>query len=97
MAIGNPTDCRQPDPESPAAEDRIVESGVLGFILGEHPAHLTLPELVLAMNHDRDDFAVGDDLERAIGELVGAGLLCLKAGFVLPTRAALYFDSLAVD
>jgi hypothetical protein len=97
MATSNPTDCRQSDPESPAAEDRIVESGVLGFILGEHPAQLTLPELALAMNRDRNDFAADDEVERAIRELIGAGLIYLVSDVVLPTRAALYFDSLGVD
>jgi hypothetical protein len=97
MAIGHPTDRKQLDPESPAAEDRVVESAILGFVLSEHPAYLTRSELALAMNRDRNDFAADDELERAMGELVGAGLLHLVSDVVLPTRAALYRDGLEID
>lgn len=96
MADRNPTD-RRPDPAFPSEADQVTEASVLGFVLGEHPAHLTLPELALAMNHDRNDFAADDEVERAIRELIGAGLIYLVSDVVLPTRAALYFDSLGVD
>ena len=36
----------------------------------------------------------GDAVERAIRELVGAGLLRCDGGYVVPTRAALYFHRL---
>jgi hypothetical protein len=95
MADRNPTDCGL-DPAFPPDADHIVEASVLGFVLSEHPTHLTMRELVLAMNQDRDCVA-GDEIERAIRELVGAGLLQVAAGLVVPTRAALYFDTLGVD
>lgn len=75
----------------------IVEVGVLGFVLSEHPTNLTLPELSLAMNRDREGFTFDDEVEQAVRELVGAGLLRIVAGLVVPTRAALYFDTLGVD
>jgi len=81
----------------PAEEDRQIETTILAFVFDQHPAHLTLAELSLAMNHAREDFAAEDEIERAIHELVGAGLLRIACGLVLPTRAALYFDCLGVD
>jgi hypothetical protein len=93
MSCSQPTDCRAGG-GSPEKEDEIVQSGVLGFVLEEHPAHLTIPELSLAMNRGRSDFSARDEVERAIRDLVGAGLLYIGGGLVLPTRAALYFDGL---
>jgi hypothetical protein len=49
------------------------------------------------MSHGREDFATEDDIERAIRDLVGAGLLRIVCDLVMPTRAALYFDELGVD
>jgi hypothetical protein len=94
MAVQDPTCSR---PIDPASEDRRTESAVLAFALKEHPAHLTIPEFSLAMNQDRTSFSDDDEVERAIRELVGAGLLHLAAGFVVPTRAAIYFNSLETD
>lgn len=96
MATQNPTDCPRVDHLSPAAEDKVVESSVLGFVLDEHPDHLTIPELSLAMNSSAEDFSAGDAVERAIRDLVSAGLLQVIAGLVLPTRAALCFRGLEV-
>jgi hypothetical protein len=95
MADRNPTD-RRPDPAFPPPADHLIEASVLAFVLGEHPAHLTVPELMLAINQS-SDFRARDEVDRAIRELVGAGLLHLVDGIVLPTRAALYFDTLGVD
>ncbi len=46
------------------------------------------------MNADKTGFGSEDAVERAIIKLVGAGLLHCCGGFVLPTRAALYFWAL---
>jgi hypothetical protein len=79
------------------AEDKRVESAVLGFVLDQHPAHLSIPELSLAINRGSfGRFSTDDAVERAVGELVGAGLLHLGAGLLSPTRAALYFSGLEV-
>jgi hypothetical protein len=96
MATENPTDRDRIGRLSPAEEDARTEHAVLFFLIAEHPAQLTVAELSLALN-DRDDFARGDAVERAVRELVGAGLLHCQGGFVLPTRAALYFDRLVDD
>ena len=90
MATDNPTRSGSNDP---AAEDRRTERAVLAFLLDQHPARLTIPELSLALNAG-EDFAAEDAVERAIRELVGAGLLQIAGGRVCPTRAALYFERL---
>lgn len=48
------------------------------------------------MNASAADFSSSDAVERAIRDLVGAGLLQVVAGLVLPTRAALCFHGLEV-
>jgi hypothetical protein len=59
-----------------------TESVVIAFVLAEHPSHLTIPELSLAINRQAcGEFADDDTVERAISELVGAGLLHVAAGF----------------
>jgi hypothetical protein len=93
MAIGNPTDCTDQRPRSGAEDDRQVESAVLRMVLDE-PDHMTLAELQLAMRRGPDEFASADEVERAVRELVGAGLLHVPAGLVLPSRAAVYVSGL---
>ena len=90
MADQNPTDRAFPDSASPAETDRKTEAAVLAFLLDEHPNHLTIPEVGWAMNPRGPQFAEGDAVERAVRELVGAGLLRCGAGLVVPTRPALY-------
>lgn len=91
MADSYPTDCAVRDP---AAQDAQAEHVVLAFLLDEHPATLTIPEVSRALNAVPDSFSTFDAVERAVVQLVGAGLLHCKDGFVLPTRAALYFERL---
>jgi hypothetical protein len=90
MSCENPTRSGSNDP---AAEDRRTERAVLAFLLDQHPAPLTITELSLALNAG-EDFAAEDAVERAVRELVCAGLLRLTGGLVCPTRAALYFERL---
>ncbi len=73
MAETNPTDCER-DPAHPSAEDAKAERVVLASLLEEHPSLLTIPELSRALNAD-PGFATDDAVERAVRELVGAGLL----------------------
>jgi hypothetical protein len=72
-------------------------SVVLAFLLEEHPSQLTIPELSRALNAHPGGFSSDDAVERAVRELVGAGLLYCHGAFVLLTRAALYFARLEVD
>ena len=91
MADENPTDRGFSDPSTPAPEDRKVEWAVLGYLLDAHPDRFTIPEVSRVMNAGETGFDSEDAVERAIRQLVGAGLLHCCGGYVLPTRAALYF------
>jgi hypothetical protein len=84
-----------PDPSTPADTDRKTEWAALGFLLDAHPDQFTVPEVSRAMNAGETDFGSEDAVERAIRQLVGAGLLHCCGGFILPTRAALYYSRLA--
>ncbi len=95
MAETNPTDCER-DPAHPSAEDAKAERVVLAFLLEEHPSLLTVPELSRALNAD-PGFDTDDAVERAVREMVCAGLLHCEGAFIVPTRAALYFAQLETD
>jgi hypothetical protein len=76
-------------------EDARVEAVLLGRVLDLHPARVTAEELVRDLAGEEPDFGSRDAIERAIRELVGAGLLHRgDDGLVTPTRAALHFDAL---
>lgn len=94
MADANPTDCAERDPACPAAQDAKAERAVLAFLVSEHPNQLTVAEVSWVLNDGLVEFETEDAVERAVRELVGAGLLRCSDGFVLPTRAALYFARL---
>jgi hypothetical protein len=83
---GSGGDCREP---ITAAEDTRSQHAVMLVVLSRHPAILTLGELVREIEPGGRE-----SIERAVGDLVGAGLLRREGASVLPTRAALHFDSL---
>ena len=91
MADENPMGRTFPDPSTPDDADRKVEWAVLGYLLDAHPDRLTIPKVSRVMNAGETGFDSEDAVERAIRQLVGAGLLHCCGGYVLPTRAALYF------
>ena len=91
MADENPTDRGFPDPSTPTDAVRKVEWAVLGYLLDADPDRFTIPEVSRVMNAGETCFDSEDAVERAICQLVGAGLLHCCGGYVLPTRAALYF------
>ena len=95
MSCSQPTDCGSDEPMTPAEEDAQTESVVLSRVLALHPAHLTMPELAAEVCQDPEDFAEGDALARAVRDLTVAGLLRMNGVHVVPTRAALHFDSLS--
>jgi hypothetical protein len=94
MANTNPTDRQASDTSSPAAEDAKDQGAVLGLILAEHPAQITVPEVIREQTGDSDEFGEKDSVERAMRDLVGVGLLHRQGIFVLPTRAALRFEQI---
>ncbi len=79
---------------SSAEQDRVVESAVLQHLLALHPTAVTVDELVRELTPDGGSFAHSDAVERAVHDLVGAGLLHRSESLVLPSRAALRFDRL---
>ncbi len=79
---------------SPRREDEAVQSAVLALVLAMHPDRLTLVELMREMVGDSEDFAERDAVQRAVRDLVGAGLLRRSGELVLPTRAATRFHRL---
>lgn len=97
MANTHPTDRVERDPVIPVAEDAKTERAVLAFLIEEHPSQLTIPELSRALNAQPGGFDSDDAVERAVRELVGAGLLRCQGGYIVPTRAAVYFARLEVD
>lgn len=97
MADQNPTGHSLRDPASPAEQDRRFEGLVLSLLLEEHPARLTTDELALILSAFHDQGHPHDAAQRAIRELIGAGLVHRDGRFICPSRAALYFDRLDVD
>lgn len=97
MADLNPTDCGEFAGTDYVAETRQAERAVLSFLIDEHPSQLTIPEVARTFYAHPSDFNKSDVVERAIRELVGVGLLHCEGGFVVPTRAALYFARLESD
>jgi hypothetical protein len=71
------------------AEDLRDQGAVLIHVLTLHPAQLRLTELVQEITA-----GATDAIERAVRDLVAAGLLFRNGELVLPTRAALRFDEL---
>jgi hypothetical protein len=78
-------------------EDAQDRRSVLFRVLALHPAHLTTAELVREIGAGAEGFEETDDIERAIRDLVGAGLLNRIGAVIAPTRAALVFNALDRD
>ena len=77
-----------------AALDDCDQARVLRQVLFLYPESLTLAELVRELTVASTDFQEQDRIERAVRDLVAAGLLHRVGDLVLPTRAAAYFDAL---
>ncbi len=69
-------------------DDARAQRAVLSLVLEEHPTLLATGEI-------EREVGSGDETERAMRDLNGAGLLRREGATVLPTRAALHFDRLA--
>lgn len=79
---------------TPAEEDAAVEAAVLQHLLSLHPVQVIFDELLREIAVDPQDFAQRDAVDRAVRDLVVAGLLHRRDEFVIPSRAALRFDEL---
>lgn len=82
------------DNPSSTSEDKKTQDAVLGLVLAEHPAQLTLPEILREISGDNADFADADATERAVRDLIGVGLLHRSGTLIVASRAALRFEEL---
>jgi predicted HTH transcriptional regulator len=71
-------------------DDLNAQGGLLDLVLSHHPTSLTAEELEPQFSGGADAF------ERALRDLVAAGLLRREGESVLPTYAALTFDRVSV-
>jgi hypothetical protein len=81
---------------STAADDLTTERAILVHVIDTFPTTLRLSDVIREMG-DPDDFAKRDAAERAVRELVRAGLFFRCEGAVLPTRTALRAYELLVE
>ncbi len=79
---------------TPAEQDAAVEAAVLRQLLTLHPVQVTLEELHRELGIEPEDFEQRDAVERAVRDLVAAGLLHRLEDFAVPSRAALRFAEL---
>jgi hypothetical protein len=77
-----------------AEEDDRDQQAVLHHVLDAHPDQLALAELIREFTQGREDAIEAEQIERAVGSLVGAGLLHRSGDSIRPSRAALRFDQL---
>lgn len=78
-----------------AEECEMFEQAVLEYVLSEHPTQLTKTELLWEMTSGaREATRETEEIENALRELVGSGLLRLQGEAVVATRPALHFDRL---
>jgi hypothetical protein len=68
-------------------DDAEVQRVVLSLVLAAYPEFLTIPALAREIDQ-------GDDVERAVRDLVGAGLLVCQGISIRPSGPALYFERL---
>jgi hypothetical protein len=94
MADQDSMDRGASSPRSNAAQELHDQGVVLIHVLSIYPTHLRLWELVRELTDGSGSFEERDRIERAVGELIGAGLLFRSDGLVLPTRAALRFNQI---
>lgn len=97
MATQQPMGGGPADPDSPKADDLKTERAVLALLLDEHPTQLTIEEVCLVLHSDPGHANPNDEGERAVQELLGAGLVHRHGCMVVPSRAALYFERLESD
>jgi hypothetical protein len=74
--------------------DEGWQIAVLSHVLSLHPAFLSADELRREMLADNHDFSQTDAHDRAVRDLVAAGLLRRDGDSVIATRAAMHFYAL---
>jgi hypothetical protein len=95
MANENPTDPGRSGRPTTADQDDRDQASVLRKILFIYPEPITLAELIRERTIASTDFAERDRIERAVRDLIAAGLIYPREDdLVLPTRAAVNFHAL---
>lgn len=87
----NPSASRSP---SLARKDEAIQLSLLTLVLALHPAQLSVAELARELSETPEDRGERGDVEQALRDLVGTGLLRRSGESVLPSRAALRFEEL---
>jgi hypothetical protein len=80
-----------------ASEDAQAQAAVLVLVLTEQPAVFTRAELALELLGPEPEFKQADQHQRAVRDLVRAGLLYQQGQLILPTRAMRIVDSLELQ
>lgn len=70
---------------------------VLSYIIETYPGQVRLSELVRGLTRDSEKRNEGNEIEDAVRELRGAGLLFRCEAMILPTRAAIRAYEVLVD
>ena len=70
-----------------APGEAAVQRTVLCLVLAAYPESLTIPHLAREIDQ-------GDDVERAVRDLVGVGLLVCQGISIQPSAVALHFERL---
>lgn len=76
------------------AQDIADQRVALTHVLALDPIHLRIPDLVRELTAGSEDSREDDNMERAVRDLTGIGLLDCPCGLVAPSRQALHFDLL---
>lgn len=76
------------------SSDRTWQLDVLTCVLSLHPERLSYAELRRELFVDEQEFSQADDFDRAVGDLVAAGVLRHDGDSVIPTRAAMHFAAI---
>ncbi|HET7416944.1 MAG TPA: hypothetical protein VFJ61_04890 [Solirubrobacterales bacterium] len=84
--------------DQPNAEiDLANQRAVLSYIIETYPGQVRLSELVRALTRDSEKRTEANEIDDAVRELRGAGLLFRCEAMVLPTRAAIRAYEVLVD
>lgn len=81
---------------SPLERTDALQASILSTLLLAYPGQRSVEEVARELTDRLDDFAAYDDINNAIRDLVGAGLVHRHGQFLFATRAAARFDELAL-